>query len=355
LISSEEGLEDIPTLQEDFWGKIREFSKILKEDNGENKKILTREGARLESSLNKVWKGNYFGMIEAKKKIESLSAKYNEGQTVASQGILTVYKNIITKIQENEPEPTHGEQNIPYLSELKKVNQELFFKISKLGNNDIDDLCDSIRDLCKQASNLEKLPEVISSEENALESYFQIRDNIKKIKSEFLIKKSNLKDWLRSFHGFLEKNDKKILGIVLHLHSFYDVCHFCGPSLTRECEREGGIAAKLKSLCQHFNPDDSLPFFQVLFSCSEVRDHPEEGSRKNKYKDQFPSLRDYLIQIDPVIRLHFNNMQVYCFLRSLFREPTFTKEAFQEIFMNFFFIYRQINKNPVYFQSRLIS
>jgi hypothetical protein len=111
-----------------------------------------------------------------------------------------------------------------------------------------------------------------------------------------------MKGWLSSFHNFLERNDKKILGIVMHLHSYYDVCHFCGPSITRECEREDGIAAKLKHLCQNYNMDQTLPFFQVLFSCSEVRDHPEEGSRKDKYKDVHSDQTGFLIQIDPLIR-----------------------------------------------------
>lgn len=127
-----------------------------------------------------------------------------------------------------------------------------------------------------------------------------LNEDLKKIKDmkNYFELKPNQK-WLNDFPQTEYISVKgKITALILHLHSYFDICESCAPSIAREIEKEEGTVAKLKSILVSYNKRKDIPSIYVLASCDKIRDEESEnqGIRLN-FKDKYSDKQNYIIPL----------------------------------------------------------
>ncbi|MBM3468617.1 MAG: hypothetical protein FJX71_04205 [Alphaproteobacteria bacterium] len=86
--------------------------------------------------------------------------------------------------------------------------------------------------------------------------------------------KPPIEDWRFDFVHALRslKPTERVTDFVFHLHSLYDICEDCAPTLAREWERHDGFLMRFKSWIIAFNGEVKMqPSAHLLTSCSNIR------------------------------------------------------------------------------------
>lgn len=154
-----------------------------------------------------------------------------------------------------------------HLEEYKAFLDDIKQKIDK-GEEISEDVISFYREKRKDIKSLAQLKDL----KEIMQSYSDSEQHLIEYLNKELVLK-NLQIKIRD-----EANGKRVIGFIVHVHSYRAFCNVCAASFFRECESEGGFGRKIQERIAELQ-NMHFPYFMLMGSYR--RDHIKTQSKFN--------------------------------------------------------------------------